>query len=192
MLISDEMIEEIFRYTNIRIANVQSKYQTERDAKNVTKTELMAFLGLLFLSGVKRASHTHFRELWATGGSGIEIFRACMSYNRFLFLLFDDKSTRNQRKTTDKLASIRFILDEFVKNCKSTYPLSEFFTIDEMLVPFRGRCNFIQYVTNTPAKYGIKIFSFCDAKTFFTGNLEVYCGKQPNGHTISPVVLLTS
>jgi len=182
MLISDDMIEEIVRYTNIHIANVQSKYQTERDAKNVTKTELMAFLGLLFLSGVKRASHTHFRELWATDGSGIEIFRACMSYNRFLFLLsairFDDKSTRNQRKTTDKLAAIRFILDEFVKNCKSTYCLSEFFTIDEMLVHFRGRCSFIQYVPNKPAKYGIKL---CDAKTFFTGNLEVYCGKQPNG-----------
>jgi len=170
MLISDEMIEEIVRYTNIHIANVQSKYQTERDEKNVTKTELMAFLGLLFLSGVKWASHTHFRELWATDGSGIEIFRACMSYNRFLFLLsairFDDKSTRNQRKTTDKLAAIRFILDEFVKNCKSTYSLSEFFTIDEMLVPFRGRCSFIQYVPNKPAKYGIKIFALCDAKIF--------------------------
>src|SRR5215510_3273223 len=49
MLISDEMIEEIVRYTNIHIANVQSKYQTERDAKNVTKTELLAFFGLLFL-----------------------------------------------------------------------------------------------------------------------------------------------
>src|SRR5215510_5531487 len=108
-----------------------------------------------------------------------------MSYNRFLFLLsairFDDKSTRNQRKTTDKLAAIRFILDEFVKNFKSTYCLCEFFTIGKMLVPFRGRCSFIQYVPNKPAKYGIKIFALCDAKTFFTGNLEVYCGKQPNG-----------
>jgi hypothetical protein len=106
----------------------------QKDAKNVTKTELVAFLGLLFLSGVKRACHTNFRDLWATDGSGIEIFRACMSYNRFLFLLsaiqFDDNSTRNQRKTTDKLAAIRFILDEFVKNFKSTYCLSEFFTID--------------------------------------------------------------
>jgi hypothetical protein len=34
MLISDEMIEEIVRYTTIHIANVQSKYQTEKDAKN--------------------------------------------------------------------------------------------------------------------------------------------------------------
>ena len=53
MLISDAVIKEIVRNTNIHIANMQSKYQTERHAKNVTKTELMAFLGLLFLSGVK-------------------------------------------------------------------------------------------------------------------------------------------
>jgi hypothetical protein len=33
-LSSDEMIEEIVRYTNVHIANVQSEYQTERDAKN--------------------------------------------------------------------------------------------------------------------------------------------------------------
>ena len=104
MLISDAVIEEIVRYTNIHVANMQSKYQTERHEKNVTKTELMAFLGLLFLSAVKRARHKNFRELWAIDGSEIEIFGACMSYNRFLFLLsairFDDKSNRNQRKTT--------------------------------------------------------------------------------------------
>jgi hypothetical protein len=34
ILISDGMIEEIVRYTNIHIANVQSKYQIERDATN--------------------------------------------------------------------------------------------------------------------------------------------------------------
>ena len=33
MLISDAIIEEIVRYTNIHIANVQSKYQTERQRK---------------------------------------------------------------------------------------------------------------------------------------------------------------
>ena len=133
----------------------------------------MAFLGLLVLSGVKRVGHVSFLELWATDGSGIEIFRACMSYNRFLFLLlavwFDDRTTRSQRKETDKLTAIRYILDEIVHNCKNTYCLSEFLTIDETLVPFRGRYRFIQYIPSKPAKYGVKIFALCDAKTYFTG-----------------------
>ena len=190
LLITDEMIEEIVGCTNMYITAVRSNYDRKRDAKILTKTELMAFLGLLVLSGVKRAEHVSFLELWATDGSGIEIFRACMSYNRFLLLLlairFDDKTTWSQRKETDKLAAIQYILDEFVQNCKNTYCLTEFLTIDETLVLFRGRCSFIQYIPSKPAKYGVKIFALCDAKIYFTGNLEVYCGKQPTGpHEVS-------
>ena len=177
LLITDVMIEEIVGCTNMYITAVQSNYNREKDPKITANTELMAFLGLLVLSGVKRAGHGSFLELWATDGSGIEIFRACMSYNRVLFLLlairFDDRTTRSQRKETDKLAAIRYILDEFVQNCKNTYCLSEFLTIDETLVPFWGRCNFIQYIPSKPAKYGVKIFALCNAKTYFTGNLEV-------------------
>ena len=102
LLITEKMIEEIVRFTNMYITTVQSSYDRERNGKILTKTELMALLGLLFLSGLKRAGHVSFLEFWATDGSGIEIFRACMSYNRFLFLLlairFDDKMTMNQKK----------------------------------------------------------------------------------------------
>ena len=52
-------------------------------------------------------------------------------------------------------------------------------TIDEMLIPFKGRCSFIQYIANKPAKYGIKVFALCDSETFYVSGLEVYCGKQP-------------
>lgn len=54
-------------------------------------------------------------------------------------------------------------------------------TIDEMLIPYRGRCSFIQYLPNKPAKYGLKVFALCDSKTFYVSNLELYCGKQPDG-----------
>lgn len=108
-----------------------------------------------------------------------------MSYDRFLQILrsirFDDKSTRSELIRTDKLAAIRTVLDSFTENCKTCYNPGEFITIDEKLEPFRGRCNFIQYIPNKLAKYGIKIFALCDAKTFFTSNIEVYCGKQPDG-----------
>lgn len=181
-----QIIDEILMYTNLYIRNHQTpKYARERDAKEVTRAELLAVLGLLYLSGVKKANHTNFRELWTDDGTGIEIFRGCMSYKRFLFLLgsirFDDKQTRSDRRKVDKLAPIRSTLDLFVANCKKSYCVGEFVTIDEKLEPFRGRCSFIQYIPNKPAKYGIKIFAMCDSKTFYTQNLEVYCGKQPDG-----------
>ena len=42
------------------ITAVQSNYDRERDAKMTTITELMAFIGLLVLSGVKRAVHVNY------------------------------------------------------------------------------------------------------------------------------------
>nr|XP_022901965.1 piggyBac transposable element-derived protein 4-like [Onthophagus taurus] len=50
-----------------------------------------------------------------------------------------------------------------------------------MLEGFRGRRAFKQYIPSKPNKYGIKIYALVDAKCYFTCNLEVYVGKQPNG-----------
>ena len=50
-----------------------------------------------------------------------------------------------------------------------------------MLAAFRGRCGFRQYIPSKPDKYGIKFFALVDAKSFFTSNLEVYVGTQPDG-----------
>ncbi|XP_060855594.1 piggyBac transposable element-derived protein 4-like [Metopolophium dirhodum] len=63
----------------------------------------------------------------------------------------------------------------------ASYSPGEFTTIDEMLVAFRGRCGFIQYMDKKPAKYGLKMYALCDARTFYTYNLEIYCGKQDTG-----------
>jgi len=73
------MVDEIIHYTNMYISTVQKNYKRDRDAKFITKNEMMAFFGLLFLSGIKKGNHTNFLELWATDSTGIEVFRACMS-----------------------------------------------------------------------------------------------------------------
>ena len=113
------------------------------------------------------------------------IFRTTMLLQRFYFLQsclrFDDASTRQERKGIDNLAPIRSVFEEFVSNCKNTYTPSKYLTIDEKLEAFRGRCSFRQYIPNKPAKYGIKIYALVDAKCFYTVNLEIYPGKQPDG-----------
>lgn len=182
---TNDIIEHIIECTNLEIQKMRLNYDRPREARDTTKTEFLAFLGLLFLAGAKKQNHTHFLELWTNDGTGNEIFRACMGCNRFLFLLsavrFDDKVTRNDRKLTDKLAAVRFVVDRFIENCKNNYSPGEHLTIDEMLIPFRGRCSFIQYIPSKPAKYGIKVFILCDSKTFYVSNLEIYCGQQPEG-----------
>lgn len=152
--------------------------------------EILAVIGILYLIGLQQSGHTNVIDLWASDGTGMPILRTAMCYKRFLFLLrslrFDDKSTRVERRKTDKLAAIRFIYDKFIENSKRSYVPGSFMTIDEMLHACRCRCDFLQYMSGKPAKIGIKMQAFVDAVTFYTWNLELYCGQHPEGpHKVS-------
>ncbi|GBP43105.1 PiggyBac transposable element-derived protein 4 [Eumeta japonica] len=58
--------------------------------------------------------------------------------------------------------------------------LIAYVTVDKKLEAFRGRCSFRQYIPNKPNPYGIKVQALSDAKMFYTFNIEIYPGKQPN------------
>ena len=77
------------------------------------------------------------------------------------------------------MAAFRHIWELFLSNCRTTFIPSECVTIDEQLIPFRGRCKFKQYMPSKPAKYGIKIFWLCDSFMPFAIDGIIYLGKQP-------------
>lgn len=183
--ITDNMLTEITKSTNKKIISIRGSYSRPEQAAPTTLDEIRALIGLLYLSGTYKSSHTNIADLWLNDGCGIELCRLVMPEYRFRFLLrmlrFDDGDTRVRRRETDKLAAIRSINDQFVSNCRNNYIPGEFVTVDEMLDAFRGRCSFRQFIKSKPAKYGMKIYAACDARSFYTFNLEVYCGRQPNG-----------
>lgn len=94
---------------------------------------------------------------------------------------FGDVQSRDLRKSHDKLAAIREVFDLFVGNSKSSYNPSDYLKIDEQLVAFRGNCPFRQYIPSKASKYGIKVFALVSCSDFYTTNLEVYVGTQPDG-----------
>lgn len=100
-------------------------------------------LGLLYLSGDFKSNHEDVASLFATDGTGRDIFRCVMSLTRFLFLItavsFDDAQTRQERKKDDELAPISEICSTFIESCKINNSCGEYITVDEMLVPFRDR-----------------------------------------------------
>lgn len=120
--------------------------------------EIDALLGLLYLAGFLRSKHLNLKDLWADEGFRPEYFRSTVSEQRFYIQLrahrFDDIETRNDRKATDKLASIRFVFDGFVRRIEC-YTVGENCTVDEMLEAFRGRYSFRQYIPSKPNKYVI-------------------------------------
>ncbi|XP_043529513.1 piggyBac transposable element-derived protein 4-like isoform X2 [Frieseomelitta varia] len=182
IFIDDNIIRIITECTNIKIDLYSSN---KKHAYRTDETEIKALIGLLLLAGSIRSGHQNIRDLWDTKALGVDIFRTTMSYHRFSLLLtclrFDDVTTRHHRRKLDKLAAIRDVFDIFLTNCQESYLLSEYCTIDEQLVPFRGRCSFRQYIPNKPAKYGIKIFTLADANSRYTFSMEIYVGIQPEG-----------
>ncbi|KAJ8870110.1 hypothetical protein PR048_029122 [Dryococelus australis] len=123
--------------------------------QHIDIAELEAFFALLYLAGV-----------FATDGTGRDIFRATMSKNRFLFLLaalrYDDANTRDEWKETDPLAGISQV---FNKQC----------------------CKFRIYMRSKPAKYRLKVLILCDARTHYFVNGFISSGKtkEPNLNKLS-------
>lgn len=181
-----DVFESLVKCTNIYIDSIKHKYYRERDAKPTSLTEMRAFVGLLIVIGVNRSGRQNLKDFWDNSiGMGTELIYLTMSINRFRFLLrsvrFDDIRDRHQRQDVDKLAAIRSIIEAMRRHCLEYYTPSENLTLDEQLVAFRGRCRFIMYLPNKPAKFGIKIFMVVDTKCPYIYNFEVYCGEQPEG-----------
>lgn len=185
-LIDDDILQIVVEKTNERITDMAAKYNMHNIScqytNHIDTIEMRAFIGLLYLAGVFKSNNEDLKALFATDGTGRDIFRATMSLNRFYFLLsalcFDDRTTRPQRIANgDTLAAISDIFNKFITNCQSNYSCGEYLTIDEMLIAFRGRCKFRMYLKNKPDKYGLKVQCLVDARTHYLLNAFLYTGK---------------
>ena len=166
---------------NMILEHTNTKLKVQIEAKILDKIELRAFFGILIYSSVFKSNHEAAQFMFATDGTGREVFRATMSKARFLSILnclrFDNCSDRKQRLLNDPLAAVSDMFNKFIENCRKSYSIGTHACIDEMLVPFRGRCKFKIYMPMKPAKYGIKIMSLTDARTQYPAFAYIYFRK---------------
>lgn len=149
LFITKEMKDIICRFTNqeaMRVYNIYNEQIPDKEKrwKEMSKTELDAFIGVLLSAGALHCRKERTSEMWTTEEpSRRAIFTACMSRDRFIaictFIRFDDKRTRPERRQTDKLAAIRDICAMLVKNCKNNFIVGEAVTVDEQLVSFSSK-----------------------------------------------------
>ena len=154
--ITDEIVQVVVTHTNEEAARVLLSTSSASLTSNWSDTsycELLGFVGLLLYAGVTKSNMVDIRDLWSEN-RGFPVFRATMSRCRFedlrRFLRFDSKSTRSVRRATDKLAPCRQIWDIFVQRCKESYIPGSSITIDEMMIPYRGKAPFKIYMPSKP------------------------------------------
>lgn len=167
----------------VNMTNLYGKNRYKNKWKNVDVVTMRAYYGMLLLAGVYRSKGEDIAELW-DDQNGRPIFRATMSLKRFNVInqciRFDDKEQRIHTSDRDKLQPIRNVFEKWLQRVRALYVPGKTVTVDEQLIPFRGRCPFTQYIPSKPAKYGIKMWVLCDSKSYYAYNMEIYCGRNRN------------
>lgn len=185
LLFDDTMLNIIVENTNKKLSVQRERLGENTNKysyKDTNKSEINALLGLLVLSSIMKSNDEPIISLFSKDSCGRAIFPATMQEKRYLVLTaalrFDDAETRAERRLNDKSAPIAELFTRFIANCQRGYCVSSEVTVDEMLVPFRGRCPFRVYMPKKPKKYGIKVLCLADAKTSYLLNAYIYSGKD--------------
>lgn len=166
----------------VNYTNIEGKRVYLENWRDLNIADLDAYIGLLLLAGVYRSSNEATTSLWDEY-KGRHLFRATMSLKKFKMISrvirFDDRETRQRRRSNDKFAAIRELWDKWVEILPNLFNPEAYVTVDEQLIAFRGKCPFRQYMPSKPAKYGIKFWILCDTDTCYVWNIQPYLGKQP-------------
>ncbi|GFW73903.1 piggyBac transposable element-derived protein 4 [Trichonephila clavipes] len=189
LMLTDEilavLVEETNRYA-FDLLNLHGESSDKRKHasswKPTDKNEILKFLGLILLMGyIEKDS---IQDYWTTDNL-IEtpIFREVMPRDRFLmilkFLHFSDNSLKESRDspTYDRLWKIRKVFDSFNRIFKEVYDPTENLSFDEVIIKFKGRVLFKQYIPKKRKQWGLKMYKIADA-TGYIYDMRVYLGKD--------------
>ena len=99
-----------------------------------------------------------------------ENFSSLMSSRRFelilSFLHLNNSETQPERGTAsfDKLYKIRPFVTLLLDSFKDCYTPSQYFSIDESMISFKGRLSFLQNLPKKPHKWGMKAWVLADSR----------------------------
>jgi hypothetical protein len=180
LFVSEEtMIRKMVENTNLEGRRVCKAKWVETD-----QCEMRALLGSLLLLGSLKQGMLDTTTVWDPY-YGNPMVRAALARQRFIQLLshlrFDDKESRSERRANDAFASFRDVWDAFVANLQRYYVPGPFLTIDEQVVPFHGRCSFLQYTPNKGERYGLKMFWVVDCDNGYPVYGIPYLGHSAEG-----------
>ncbi|KAL6438799.1 hypothetical protein ACFW04_003704 [Cataglyphis niger] len=102
-----------------------------------------------------------------------------MPRKRFLaishYLHFVDNSTVSAE---DRIRKIRPVVDFLNARFQELYTPEENVVIDESLMKFRERLNFIQYIASKRARFGIKFYKLCESNSGYCYRFKIYTGQD--------------
>jgi len=155
------LVVETNRYYHQFLENSDDGHSPKREV-----TEAFAFLALTLQMG-----HTvqgRLEDYWSkmeelrTPFYGQMMARA-RYYHILRFLHFMDNNRNGVDRTDDRLRKIRDLFEIIRTNFSKFYNPSEYLAVDEVIVKFKGRTVFKQYIPKKRKCFSIKMFKLCDS-----------------------------
>ncbi|XP_037576721.1 piggyBac transposable element-derived protein 3 [Dermacentor silvarum] len=176
----DSLLEHIVFQTNL--------YAVQKGKENLRLTlpELKVFLGMcLVMTYIK---YPRIRNYWSTeSGLRMDIVANSMPVNRFeelrRFLHFKDNSDTLSFQN-DRVAGMRPVIDALNEAFCSAVDCEEYQSVDEMVIPFKGRSSIKQYLPSKPKRWGFKVWVRAGVSGYIY-RFEVYQGATGGRSNVS-------
>ena len=190
------MCAETNKYVNYAQRNTEEKLRRQAEKRGrefenkgrkrawvaMKRSKLLAFVGTIVLLGFCKYTGA-IEDFWSSKTENASVAAPQMTAaftstgwaQCWRFVHFADNEAP-ENNGEDKLYKIRKFMNLFREACAGAYRPGQMLTIDEMMVPFRGRSRIKQYMPLKPIKRGYKIFAITCATTGYLLGYEVYTG----------------
>lgn len=181
--------EAVFRILLLETNKYFQQYYENRNVpgpsvqpSNVKLEEMYRFIALIIQMG--HDQRDAIKDYWRTEEQYYTPFYSnILSRDRFShilrFLHFSDNNEAPNREDPnyDRLWKIRKVFDTLNNKFSELYYPTEHIAVDEVIVLFKGRVIFRQYIPKKHKRFGIKIYKLNDTLGY-TYDMQVYLGKQ--------------
>ncbi|KAK2702884.1 hypothetical protein QYM36_018532 [Artemia franciscana] len=173
MFITEDILSNIVDQTNL---NAMRKKNL---ALKLSLEELRRFLGVQMLMSILKLPA--IRMYWENGIRYSPVADTMsrdrfISLRSFLHICYDTLMIPKGEVGHDKLFKIRRLYDAFRENLKKNRQRNEIQSIDEQMIPFKGRIGFRQYLKDKPHSWGVKVFTGAGISGIVY-DIEIYTGK---------------
>lgn len=174
---SDDII-----YLLVAETNTYARRQLDPNWTETDFSEMSAYLGILILMGIIQVPDYKF--LWSTNkflaNGGVKEVMPVKRYEKLSQYLHICSLVPDPQIDADKLWRVRPVLDSVLERCKVAFNPRKNQSIDEAMIPYKGRFSAKQYVPSKPVKWGIKVWMRCDTTSGYCHEFDVYLGKGSN------------
>lgn len=169
-------MDETYRYAEQSLRGTNKEWSTNAE-------EIRAYLGCMILMGINRLPE--IRDYWSNDEYlHYSPIADRISRDRFeqitRYLHFADNDTLPARGEEGffRLQKVDPVISALKQNFRAAYYPNRELSIDEAMIPFKGRSSMKQYVPLKPVKRGFKVWAMADSLNGYMYDFNVYTGAS--------------